>query len=120
MDRTAAALDWVLRRDRLVTLAVLAVVVVVAWAYVLAGAGMDMAAMEVGGLMTGAAATPWSPADAGLMLTMWAAMMLAMAVSPMPDHAPSVVVALVRTSSGLRRPEIPHQRNATSPHTMTP
>ena len=47
-------LESLLRRDRLVVIAALAAVIVACWAYILAGAGMGMSALE----MTGTTATP--------------------------------------------------------------
>jgi predicted metal-binding membrane protein len=85
----AAALAWILRRDRMVTLAVLATVVIASWGYVLAMASMDMASMPMGEMIMGTALMPWSPAYFGLMLAMWAVMMVAMML---PSAAPMVLL----------------------------
>ncbi|TPK18415.1 DUF2182 domain-containing protein [Mesorhizobium sp. B2-5-9] len=100
------ALEAVLRRDRAVVTAALAVIAVFAWAYVLwlaadmgspvsggeAGdmAGMDMASMNMGGMDMGAAVVPgfraWASADFVFTFTMWAVMMVGMmtpSVAPM-------------------------------------
>ncbi|MBZ9679889.1 MULTISPECIES: DUF2182 domain-containing protein [unclassified Mesorhizobium] len=103
------ALEAVLRRDRAVVTAALAVIAVFAWAYVLwlaadmampgspvpggeAGdmAGMDMASMNMGGMDMGAAVAPgfrpWASADFVFTFTMWAVMMVGMmtpSVAPM-------------------------------------
>ena len=94
----AAPLDWVLRRDRRVAVAALAAVVVLAWGYVLLGAGMDMSAAMAG------AAVPmpmaWSPGHAAVMALMWALMMLAMML---PSAAPMIL--LHATVSRRKDPE---------------
>jgi predicted metal-binding membrane protein len=83
----AAPFDRVLRRDRLVAVAALAAVCVLAWGYVLLGAGMDMSAAMAG------AASPmpmeWSPGHAAVMALMWALMMLAMML---PSAAPMILL----------------------------
>ena len=92
----AAPLDWVLRRDRRVAVAALAAVVVLAWAYVLLGAGMDMSAAMTGAVMP----TAWSPGHAAVMALMWALMMLAMML---PSAAPMIL--LHATVSRRKDPE---------------
>ncbi|TPL93066.1 DUF2182 domain-containing protein [Mesorhizobium sp. B2-3-10] len=103
------ALEAVLRRDRAVVTAALAVIAVFAWAYVLwlaadmampgspvsggeAGdmAGMDTASMNMGGMAMGAAVAPgfrpWASADFVFIFTMWVVMMVGMmtpSVAPM-------------------------------------
>ena len=89
----AAPLDRVLRRDRLVAVAALAAVAVLARGYVLLGAGMDMSAA-----MAGAAAPmpmAWTPGHAAVMALMMLAMML-------PSAAP--VILLHATVSRRRSP----------------
>ena len=51
--RATSTLESLLRRDRLVVIAALVAVIVACWAYVLAGAGMDMSPLETTA-MTGA------------------------------------------------------------------
>jgi predicted metal-binding membrane protein len=81
----AAPLDHLLRRDRQVAIAALAAVIILAWAHVLHGAGMDM-----GEAMAGAAAPmAWSPAHAAVVALMWALMMLAMML---PSAAPMILL----------------------------
>jgi predicted metal-binding membrane protein len=92
----AAPFDWVLRRDRRVALAALAAVVVLAWGYVLLGAGMDMSAAMASAAMPMA----WSPGHAAVMALMWALMMLAMML---PSAAPMIL--LHGTVSRRRDPE---------------
>jgi predicted metal-binding membrane protein len=79
------ALEYLLRRDRLVVAVGLAVVVALAWVYLATGAGMDtdMADMAMDMPM------PWSPFYAALVFVMWFVMMIAMMV---PSAAPTVLL----------------------------
>ena len=79
-----STLELVLRRDGRVLAACILVVVILAWAYILSGAGMDMS-------MPGMVMAPmaWSPATALLMFAMWWIMMIAMMV---PSAAPTVLL----------------------------
>jgi predicted metal-binding membrane protein len=78
------ALERALRQDRLVVLAGLAGVVALGWAYLLAGAGMDMS-------MVGMAMEPmpWTLSYTLLMFAMWSIMMIAMML---PSAAPMVLL----------------------------
>ena len=93
-----APCDWVLRRDRRVAVAALAAVVVLAWGYVLLGAGMDMSAAMASAAMPMPMA--WSPGHAAVMALMWTLMMLAMML---PSAAPMIL--LHGTVSRRRDPE---------------
>jgi predicted metal-binding membrane protein len=79
-----SALENVLRHDRLIVAVGLAGVVVLAWVYLFAGAGIDMS-------MTGMPMEPmpWSLFYAALMFVMWWVMMIAMMV---PSAAPMVLL----------------------------
>ena len=77
------ALEGVLRRDRLVAGSGLAVVVVLAWGYLLAGAGMPA------GMAALAEPMAWTAGYALLMFAMWWIMMVAMMV---PSAAPTVLL----------------------------
>src|SRR4029077_5981020 len=70
-----SALEQMLRHDRLIVAAGIAGVVALAWAYLFAGAGIDMS--MVGMPME---PMPWSPSYAALMFIMWWVMMIAMMV----------------------------------------
>ncbi|ESY85590.1 DUF2182 domain-containing protein [Mesorhizobium australicum] len=111
------ALEAVLRRDRAVVTAALAVIAVFAWAYVLwlaadmampgspmsggeagdmAGmdmAGMDMAGMDMASMDMGAAVAPgfraWASVDFVFTFTMWAVMMVGMMT---PSVAPMLLL----------------------------
>jgi predicted metal-binding membrane protein len=79
------ALEYLLRRDRLIVAIGLAAVVALAWLYTATGAGMDtsMADMPMDMPM------PWSPFYAALTFVMWWVMMIAMMV---PSAAPTVLL----------------------------
>jgi predicted metal-binding membrane protein len=124
----AAALERLLKRDRLIVITALCVIVAASWAFVLAGAGMGMSAFEMSSLsmalgqpaampmsrdmgdvahaMGGAMqvmATPvaWTTGYAVLMFFMWWIMMIAMML---PSAAPMVLLhaAVTRKSSQAR------------------
>ena len=73
-----AALEAVFRRDRVVVITALAAVIALSWGYLLAGAGMAMAAPAV-----------WTPGYAVLMFCMWCVMMVAMML---PGAAPMILL----------------------------
>src|SRR6266436_710373 len=78
-----------LRHDRAVVLAGLAGVVVIAWVYLLLGAGIEMEAMDMGGGQMMAMAPAWTPGYAALIFVMWAIMMVAMML---PSAAPTILL----------------------------
>ncbi len=100
-----ANVEAVVRRDRLVVIIALTAVIALSWAYLLAGAGMGMSALEMtrmlrfemaGGMseggMTGMAMmTPavWTTGYAALMFFMWWVMMVAMML---PSAAPMILI----------------------------
>jgi len=111
-------LESVLKRDRTVVVAGLVAVSVLAWAYILAGAGMGMSAFEMTRMSGGGAPMPmdkggmagmsgmatmtmpavWTPGYALLMLVMWWVMMVAMML---PSAAPMILLfAMVNRKSG--------------------
>ncbi len=77
------ALVRVLRRDRVVVLATLGVVALLAWTYLVLGAGVRMDAAPM------VTAAPWTPRYAGVMMTMWALMLVAMML---PSAAPMILL----------------------------
>jgi predicted metal-binding membrane protein len=79
-----SALERALRRDRFVVLAGVASVVLLGWAYLIAGVGIDMS-------MVGMAMkpVPWTPSYTLLMFTMWCIMMIVMML---PSTAPMVLL----------------------------
>jgi predicted metal-binding membrane protein len=91
------AIERVLRRERAITLAGLAVLAGLAWLSLLRASRVtaDMAAMGM------AQTSPWAATDALLAASMWAVMMVAMMV---PSAAPMVLVfvAVNRRRGGLR------------------
>jgi predicted metal-binding membrane protein len=108
-----AALEAVLRRDRIVVIAALVVVIVAAWLYILLGAGMGMTALEMTGAMsppvadttmgragsdmamtsadmaTAMAPMAWTPGYVILMFFMWWIMMVAMML---PSASPMILL----------------------------
>jgi predicted metal-binding membrane protein len=101
------ALEGILRRDRIVVTTALAIVTLLAWAYVLhLGAQMgissapatsdasgEMSGMDMSGMDMGAATAPgfraWAAADFAFIFTMWAVMMVGMMT---PSVAPMVLL----------------------------
>jgi predicted metal-binding membrane protein len=98
-----AVLENIVRRDRVIVAGALAAVVVLAWAYVLTGAGTGMSVRGMASLDTAlgqfgamdgamaAMATPaaWSADYAAIMVAMWWAMMVAMML---PSAAPMILL----------------------------
>ena len=86
-------LEAVLRRDRWVLVGGLVTVVVMAWAWLLAGAGMQMSAVEMTAMagMDGWLMQPaiWTAAYAVLVFAMWWVMMVAMML---PSAAPMLLL----------------------------
>lgn len=88
-------LERLLRRDRAIVLAALAVVALLAWIYLLSSGaptggseGHAMDGMDMGPA-AGAEIAPWSAADFLLMLAMWAVMMIGMMT---PSVAPMLLI----------------------------
>lgn len=99
---TSGPLPALLRHDRAIVVSSLVLITIVAWAYLLLGAGMNMTAMEPGGMaMPGMAMamSGWTIAHAAIVLVMWAVMMVAMML---PSAAPTIllVAALARQRVG--------------------
>ncbi len=82
-----------LRRDRLVLVAAIALVLALAWGWLLAGAGMEMGTVEMTAMarMDGWLMQPavWTPAYAVLIFSMWWVMMVAMML---PSAAPMLLL----------------------------
>jgi predicted metal-binding membrane protein len=97
-ESVSAAVEALLRRDRVVVAAALAVVTALAWAYVLwLAANMDMGGMDMEGwrmIPAGIgilvpAASPWSAMELALVFAMWAVMMVGMML---PSAAPMILL----------------------------
>ena len=88
-------LHALLRRDRALVLASLVAVIMLAWAYLILGAGVEMDEMYMGGGQIMMMAPPWTLGYAALIFLMWAIMMVAMML---PSAAPTIllVTALAR------------------------
>ena len=93
MASSTALLEAMIRRDRLVLLAGMLVVLSLAWGWLVLGAGMDMSAIEMTRMagMDGWMMQPavWTPAYALLMVSMWWVMMVAMML---PSAAPMLLL----------------------------
>jgi len=95
---TDTALEAVLRRDRLVVAGALAIVVALAWAYVIWLAhDMDMGGMDMTGFRMVPAGlrimlpanTPWTAIEFAYVFAMWAVMMVGMMA---PSAAPMILM----------------------------
>ena len=105
MTTIDTTLEAAIRRDRLIVISALTLVVALSWVYLLAGAGMGMSGLEMtrmsqhevamgvsGSLMTDMAMmTPavWTPGYAVLMFFMWWIMKMAMML---PSAAPTILL----------------------------
>jgi predicted metal-binding membrane protein len=106
----ASAVERLLKRDRRITLAGIAALAVLAWIYILAGAGLGMRAWEMTSIgffphqqpgqmapdmpgmdMSGMTMPPaaWAPGVWALMIAMWWIMMIAMMT---PSAAPAILL----------------------------
>jgi len=94
----STAVEWIARRERAVMLAGLAVTIILAWAWLLAGAGMDMGGgrsgasmdmpgMDMPGMQGHGGSGIWSAA--AVVFAMWTVMMTAMML---PSAAPTVLL----------------------------
>ncbi|MGR3627282.1 MAG: DUF2182 domain-containing protein [Limimaricola sp.] len=99
MAETAQPVAGLLRRDRWISIALLAGVCAAAWGYTLAGVGMEASAIAMTPFpgqgadmdgMPGMAQAEWGVAHAAAMLAMWWVMMVAMML---PAAAPVVLLA---------------------------
>jgi predicted metal-binding membrane protein len=98
---TSSVLETALRHDRRVVVGALVLVTLLAWGYLLSGAGMNMQSMDMNMVMP----MDWSPGYALVMFLMWWIMMVAMML---PSAAPMILLfALVnRRNRGLGAPYV--------------
>jgi predicted metal-binding membrane protein len=89
------AVEIAVNRDRIVVMGALSGVVALSWAYILAGAGMDMMMPVI-----------WDPSYAGMMFVMWWVMMIAMML---PSATPMVLLfaAVNRKQKESGNPYVP-------------
>src|SRR4051794_24620273 len=80
-------IDGALRRERVVVVVALLSVILLAWGYLLFGAGMSMD--EMSGMPMAEQQPTWTPSYAALVLGMWAVMMAAMML---PSAAPMILL----------------------------
>lgn len=105
-------LEAVLRRDRQSVAAALAAVIVMAWVWILLGAGSGMSAKEMlagpdaGGMADMMAPAVWTVGYAGILFSMWWVMMAAMML---PSAAPILLLfaRVNRKEKAAGRPFIP-------------
>lgn len=83
-----SVLEQLLRRDRTVTLIALLTASLLAWAYLLFGAGMDAQSMSMPNRVM-PMASAWTASYFALMLAMWGTMMVAMML---PSAAPMILL----------------------------
>ncbi len=110
-ESTSSALEALLRRDRIVVVSALLVIIVLSWLWVAMGAGMEMSALAMTGMSRDMVMTPavWTPTYAALMFSMWWVMMVAMML---PSAAP-ILLIFARISRREREAERPWAPTAT-------
>ena len=91
-------LEKVIKRDRAIVLIGLTLTVILSWAYILNGAGMDMS-MPAGMKMGGVSAI-WTPGYWVLMFVMWWVMMVAMML---PSAAPMILLFATVNKGAVRQ-----------------
>ena len=87
MQDRFSPLRMILRRDRLIVIASLTVIIALSWAYILTGAGMNSDSGKMSAVML--ARPSWNVGYAVLMAFMWWVMMLAMML---PSAAPMILL----------------------------
>jgi predicted metal-binding membrane protein len=88
-------LSGLLRHRRTTVSGILAGVIAASWAYLLSGAGIKMAMMDMGGGQVMAMPLEWSGQYVALIVVMWAVMMAAMML---PSAAPTVLLVTALAS----------------------
>lgn len=83
----SAAIESILRRDRMLAAAALSAVIALSWVYLLTGAGMSMHEMD--GMLMPMRMEPWTLGYAVVVFGMWAVMMAAMML---PSAAPMILL----------------------------
>ena len=88
-----------MRHDRTLVLAGLVFVIMLSWVWLLAGAGLKMDEMDMGGGRIMLMAPPWTPGYAAMIFLMWIIMMAGMML---PSAAPAIllVIALTKQRGG--------------------
>jgi predicted metal-binding membrane protein len=106
------AIEAMVRRDWLIVIGGLAIVVAIAWTYILSGAGMGMSAFDMtlppavstgSGITMATSALPpmgWTVGTATLMVFMWWIMMIAMML---PGEAPIFLLFATVNRKGAER-----------------
>ena len=97
-------LHALLRRDRALVLGSLVAVIVLAWAYLILGAGIEMDEMDMGGGQIMMMAPPWTVSYTALIFLMWAIMMVAMML---PSAAPTILLVTALARDRIARVAVP-------------
>jgi predicted metal-binding membrane protein len=94
-------LRTLLQRERMIVLVGLLTVILLAWGWLLLGAGIEMEQMDIGGGQIMLMAPEWSAGYAVIIFLMWAVMMMAMML---PSSAPAILLtaALMAQREGNR------------------
>jgi predicted metal-binding membrane protein len=87
-------LGAILRHDRTLVLAGLAAVIALAWIWLLAGVGLHMDEMDMGGGQIMLMAPPWTP---GYALTIFLMSIVMMAAMMLPSAAPAILLVTALT-----------------------
>lgn len=90
-EEATSVFEAVLRRDRVVVVAALLLVIALSWLWIVTGAGTGMSAIEMARMPSDMIMTPaiWTPTYAALMFLMWWVMMVAMML---PSAAPVLLI----------------------------
>jgi predicted metal-binding membrane protein len=112
-----AALEAVLRRDRAIVLAALAIITAIAWAYLvwladdMTMGGMDMTGFRMipaGRSLMMPAREPWQPIEFGYVFAMWVLMMIGMMT---PSVVPMILIyARVGRQAATQDKPVRHER----------
>ena len=97
-------LHALLRRDRALVLGSLVAVIVLAWAYLILGAGIEMDEMDMGGGQIMMMAPPWTVSYTALIFLMWAIMMVVMML---PSAAPTILLVTALARDRIARVAVP-------------
>ena len=107
-EQATSAFEAVLRRDRAIVVAALALVIALSWAWIAIGAGTEMSAIDMTRMPRDMTMTPaiWTTSYAALMLLMWCVMMVAMML---PSAAPMLLIfaRISRHGSVIKPPWTP-------------
>lgn len=93
-------LEKVIKRDRAIVLTGLTITVILSWAYILNGAGMNMDMSMPADMGMGGTSVIWTPGYWVLMFVMWWVMMVAMML---PSAAPMILLFATVNKGAVRQ-----------------